>query len=182
MVSLNRDLIVSGEVSTDPSLIQSSDVIWLLCWTSVLKLLSRKIVRRRGSKKVSWSSVFVMGVPSWCGPFRIVSKASANIYNCLNLRTNKNVQLDGFFSEVPPHVVDPVAVAGLDEGEYLVEAIVAHRLEGTKKKNRTHYYFLVKFGDGEEEWIPYWEVRKHLISTSETIRIWFVCSNSRFLS
>jgi hypothetical protein len=59
----------------------------------------------------------------------------------------------------PPHV-DPVAVAGIDEGEYLVEAIVAHRLEGTKKKNRTHYYFLVKFEDGEEEWIPYWEVRE----------------------
>jgi hypothetical protein len=48
----------------------------------------------------------------------------------------------------------------MDEGEYLVEAIVAHRLEGTKKKNRTHYYFLVKFEDGEEEWIPYWEVRE----------------------
>jgi hypothetical protein len=58
----------------------------------------------------------------------------------------------------PPHV-DPVTVAGMDEGEYLVHSIVAHRLEGTKRKNRTHYYFLVKFEDGEEEWIPYWEVR-----------------------
>jgi hypothetical protein len=59
----------------------------------------------------------------------------------------------------PPHV-DPVTVAGsMDEGEYLVHSIVAHRLEGPKRKNRTNYYFLVKFEDGEEEWIPYWEVR-----------------------
>jgi hypothetical protein len=52
-----------------------------------------------------------------------------------------------------------LTVAGMDEREYLVHSIVAHRLEGTKRKNRTHSYFLVKFEDGEEEWIPYWEVR-----------------------
>jgi hypothetical protein len=70
----------------------------------------------------------------WCGPLRIVNKARANISNCLDLRTNKNIQLDVSSLKLflcPPHV-DPVAVAGMDEGEYLVDAIVAHRLEGTK--------------------------------------------------
>jgi hypothetical protein len=78
-----------------------------------------KIVRRRSSK-VSWSSGSKLDM-KWCGPFRIVSKASTNIYNCLNLRTNKNVQLDVSSLKIfqcPPHL-DPVVVAGMDEGEFV---------------------------------------------------------------
>ncbi len=55
--------------------------------------------------------------------------------------------------------VDPVAVAGLDEDEYLVRSVKAHQLRGGKKQNRKGYYFLVEFADGSEDWLPYLEVR-----------------------
>jgi hypothetical protein len=183
MVSLNRDLIVSREVSTDSSLIQSSEYVRELremqdnivaaSQRHMATVLDKRVEAAQledREKKEFKEGELVLSFRhggskldmKWCGPFRVVNKANANIYNCLNLRTKKMVQLDVSSLKLfkcPPHV-DPVAVAGMDEGEYLVEAIVAHRLEGTKKKNRTHYYFLVKFEDGEEEWIPYWEVRE----------------------
>ena len=59
-----------------------------------------------------------------------------------------------------PEGVDPLAVAGQDEGEYVVEAIVGRRLEGKRKKNKTHWYFQVRFEDGTEDWLPYMEVRE----------------------
>ncbi len=58
-----------------------------------------------------------------------------------------------------PEGTDPVAVAGQDEGEYVVKEIVGRRLEGNKKTNKTHWYFKVKFEDGSEDWLPYMEVR-----------------------
>jgi hypothetical protein len=182
MVSLNRELFGSRDGSANPPLVQSSEYV------RELREMQDNVVaasqRHKATvldKRVEAAQEFVQEKKEfkvgelvlsfrhggskldmkWCGPFRVVSKADANIYNCVNLRTNKNVQLDVSFLKLfkcPPHV-DPVTVAGMDEGEYLVHSIVAHRLEGTKRKNRTHYYFLIKFEDGEEEWIPYWEVR-----------------------
>ena len=55
--------------------------------------------------------------------------------------------------------VDPVAVAGLDEDEYLVRSVKGHQLRSGKKHNRKGYYFLVEFADGSEDWLPYLEVR-----------------------
>ena len=98
----------------------------------------------------------------WCGPFSVIERTNANIYKCTDLCTQKKVLLDvttlKLFNCAPG--VDPLVVAGLDESEFVVESILGHRLEGDKKKNKTHYYFLVKFQDGEEEWLPYMEVRE----------------------
>jgi hypothetical protein len=97
----------------------------------------------------------------WKGPFKVVRKIHANIYECLDLRTKKVVQFDvsSLRKFVCPPGVDPVSVAGIDEGEYIVDSILQHRLQGTNKKSKTHYYFLVRFSDGGEEWIPYMEVK-----------------------
>ena len=59
-----------------------------------------------------------------------------------------------------PEGGDPLVIAGFDEDEFKVDAVIDHRLEGNNKKNKTHYYFLVKFDDESEEWLPYMEVRE----------------------
>ena len=63
---------------------------------------------------------------------------------------SQNSHLNTFLFTCPPGV-DPLTVAVMDEGEYIAEAILNHRLEGSKKNNKTHCYFLVKFKDREEE-------------------------------
>jgi hypothetical protein len=97
----------------------------------------------------------------WKGPFRVAEKLGSTRYGCSDLRTGELHQFDVSSLRLfeCPDDVDPLEVAAMDEGEYVVDCILNHRLEGTKKKNRTHYYFLVKFQDGGEEWIPYMEVR-----------------------
>jgi hypothetical protein len=97
----------------------------------------------------------------WKGPFRVVGSES-NLYECMDLRTGKVTKFDVSMlrSFVGAADVDPVAVAGMDEDEFVVRSVKSHRLEGTKKRNRTYYYFLVEFVDGSEEWLPYMEVRE----------------------
>jgi hypothetical protein len=79
----------------------------------------------------------------------------------MSSRTKKKVCRDGssLRAFICPEGVDPLAVAAQDEGEYVVREIVGHRLEGKNKKNKTHWYFLVKFEDETEEWLPSMEVR-----------------------
>jgi hypothetical protein len=95
----------------------------------------------------------------WKGPYRVVKKLFANVYELEDLRTKKKVCRDGssLRAFICPEGVDPLAVVAQDEGEYVVREIVGHRLEGKNKKNKTHWYFLVKFEDETEEWLPYME-------------------------
>ena len=97
----------------------------------------------------------------WRGPFRVVESCEANIYQCMDLRTGQLLKFDVSalrkFECAPG--VDPVAVAGWDEDEFVVDSILSHELKGTKVRNRTHYYFRVKFVDGSEDVLPYMEVR-----------------------
>ena len=97
----------------------------------------------------------------WRGPYLVTGHKEANIYTCKDLRTNAEVQFDITTLRLficPPNV-DPVTIAGLDEDEYLVRAVLDHRLEGENKKLKTHYYFKVQFSDNTEHWLPYMEVR-----------------------
>ena len=95
------------------------------------------------------------------GPIKVLRKAHANIYESMDLRTKKVGQFAviSFRRFVCPPGVDPVSVAGMDEGEYIVDSILQHRLEGQDKRNKTHNYFLVRFSDAGKEWIPYIEIR-----------------------
>jgi hypothetical protein len=91
----------------------------------------------------------------------VIKKVFANVYEIEDLRTKKKVCRDvsSLRSFVCPEGVDPLVVAGQDEGEYVVRSIEGRRLEGKKKNNKTHWYFLVKFDDETEDWLPYMEVR-----------------------
>ena len=96
----------------------------------------------------------------WRGPFRVVDSCEANIYKCIDLRTGHLLKFDVSVLrkfECAPGI-DPVAVAGWDEDEFVVDSIVSHELKGTGVRNRTHYYFKVRFIDGSEDVIPYMEV------------------------
>lgn len=97
----------------------------------------------------------------WRGPYRVLKKAFANVYEIEDLRTQKKLFRDVSVlrSFTCADGVDPMSVAGQDEGEYVVESIIGHRLEGNKKQNKTHWYYKVKFKDGTEDWLPYFEVR-----------------------
>lgn len=111
------------------------------------------LARRSGGDKFDFK---------WRGPFRIVSVGPSNIYECLDFRTGKVVKFDVSILkkfEVSPGV-DPTAVAGLDEDEFVVDSILGHVLKGKNKRNKTHYYFNVRFEDGTEDLIPYMEVRE----------------------
>jgi hypothetical protein len=111
----------------------------------------------------------------WKGPYRVVKKLFANVYELEDLRIKKKVCRDGssLRAFICPEGVDPLAVAAQDEGEYVVREIVGHRLEGKNKKNKTHWYFLVKFEDETEEWFLTWRsgISKPSRNTSETIGI-----------
>ncbi len=98
----------------------------------------------------------------WKGPYRVVKKSFANVYEIEDLRTKKKLCRDvsSLRSFVCPQGVDPLTIAGQDEGENIVRSISGHRLEGKKKKNKTHWYFVVKFEDETEDWLPYIEVRE----------------------
>ena len=97
----------------------------------------------------------------WKGPFKVIKKLFANVYEIEDLRTKKRICRDvsSLRSFICPEGVDPLVVAGQDEGEYVVRAIEGRRLEGKKKNNKTHWYFLVQLEDGTEDWFPYMEVR-----------------------
>ena len=97
----------------------------------------------------------------WRGPYQIVRRNEANIYTCKDLHTNVELQFDVTALKlfVCPPDVDPVSIAGLDEDEFVVRAILDHRLEGENRKLRTHYYFKVLFADNTDDWLPYYEVR-----------------------
>jgi hypothetical protein len=97
----------------------------------------------------------------WRGPFKVIKKLFANVYELEDLRTKKilNRDVSSLRAFHCPDGVDPLTIAAQDEGEYVVQSIQGHRLEGSKKKNKTHWYFLVKFEDGTEDWLPYMEVR-----------------------
>ena len=97
----------------------------------------------------------------WRGPYLVVGRNEANIYTCKNLRTNEELKFDvtSLRLFVCPPNVDPVTLAGMDEDEFLVRAVLDHRLEGGNKKLKTHYYFKVQFADSTEDWLPYFEVR-----------------------
>ncbi len=98
----------------------------------------------------------------WKGPFRVLESLESNIYRCVDLRNGKVLEFDVSSLRLfkCPAGVDPISIAGMDESEFRVDAVLKHKLEGLNRKNKTHYYFLVKFQDGEEDWLPYMEVRE----------------------
>jgi hypothetical protein len=100
--------------------------------------------------------------PKWKGPFQVVGIGeSSNHVLCKDLCTQVVHPFDISTLRLfhcPPDI-DPVTIAGMDEDEFLVKSILSHRLEGEKKKNKTHYYFEVLFADGTKDWLPYMEVK-----------------------
>ena len=180
-VDLNRGIIKSGENTSKivecpryvQDLMQMQQKILEVSQERHADVLENRISKRQSKKGADLKKfnegdlvVTVREVGSkldlkWKGPYRVVKKMFANVYELEDLRTKKKVYRDvsSLRSFKCTEGVDPLSVAGSDEGEYVVHSILGHRLEGNKKKNKTHYYFLVKFEDGTEDWLPYMEVR-----------------------
>mmetsp|Transcript_7130 Transcript_7130/g.7480 ORF Transcript_7130/g.7480 Transcript_7130/m.7480 type:complete len:1037 (-) Transcript_7130:831-3941(-) len=181
-VDLNRGIFTNEE--SKEKVVKCHDYLRGLCETqtkllkaaqgNLAKVLDTRISKKRdkvnGDLKVFHAGDLVLTTRrqgskldmKWQGPFKIIKKKFGNTYECEDLRTKK---MKYFYISVMrsfscPDGVDPIEVAGIDEDEFKVRAVVDHRLEGSNKKNKTHYYFLVKFEDGEEEWLPYMEVRE----------------------
>jgi hypothetical protein len=96
---------------------------------------------------------------TWRGPMRVVNFNKSQ-YTLQDLVTDKLknfhvTQLKAFvYDEMD---IDPADIARAEQNEFLVESILAHRHDGTKK--RTNYEFLVKWAGYDESsntWEP-WE-------------------------
>jgi hypothetical protein len=96
---------------------------------------------------------------TWRGPMRVVNFTKSQ-YTLQDLVTDKLknfhvTQLKAFtYDEMD---TDPVDIARAEQNEFLVESVLAHRHDGSKK--RTNYEFLIKwdgYDDASNTWEP-WE-------------------------
>ena len=96
---------------------------------------------------------------TWRGPMRVVNFTKSQ-YTLQDLVTDKLknfhvTQLKAFtYDEMD---TDPVDIARSEQNEFLVESVLAHRHDGSKK--RTNYEFLIKwngYDDASNTWEP-WE-------------------------
>lgn len=111
--------------------------------------------------------------PRWRGPMVVaeVPRVDGSTVVCQDLRTQK--LLTFHISRLRPYDVsrtdDPQAVAAVDENEFVVDSIVAHRLSGggnpkkrKGKRNVTDLEFRVRWAGyepDEDTWLPYANVR-----------------------
>jgi hypothetical protein len=101
--------------------------------------------------------------PRWRGPFAVVERVGS-MYTCQDLRTLRHVR----FHETRLKKYDAertesaVAVAAVDNEEFEVEAIVAHRLLPGRGPRRRRLEFRVRWRGYEPEedtWLPWSEVK-----------------------
>ena len=96
-----------------------------------------------------------------CGPFRVVNYVSSK-YTLQNLLTSKN--FDVHVTKLTPFNydttrTDPKTIAMDDEQEFLIESVIAHRGDRTRRKTLE---FLVKwhgYADDANSWEPYCNLR-----------------------
>ena len=101
--------------------------------------------------------------PMWRGPLAIVDdEAPGEAWRCQDLNTHRIVAFD--ISRLKRYdasrTEDPAALAAAaDSNEWIVEAIVDHRLRANcRKRIKTNFEFLVRwegFGSDDDEWLPY---------------------------
>ena len=103
---------------------------------------------------------------SWKGPFKVIEAKNDNHYLVQNLVTGKHfvehvAKMKAFHYD--PRHTSPKAVACKDEGEWLVEAILDHAGDVSKKSSLD---FLVKWSgldDSYNRWLPWKELRRNPI-------------------
>ena len=107
--------------------------------------------------------------PRWRGPMCVVEVLGKSAYRCQDLCTLKVVELHvSRLKSYNMKATDaPAEIAAADQGEWLVESVLDHRLaEGFRRKRgrrpgKKAYEFLVRwagFDESEDLWLPYSEV------------------------
>ena len=102
------------------------------------------------------------------GPFRVLQRHPDDVYSCQNLVTGNAMefhisQLRPYTTDTNPSALTPLEVASRDAEEFIVDAIIDHRvMPGGSIKKRSTLQFLVAwlgYGDEYHSWEPYANVR-----------------------
>jgi hypothetical protein len=102
------------------------------------------------------------------GPFKILQRHNDDVYSCQNLVNGSALefhisQLRPYTNDINPTAITPLEVAARDAEEYIVDAILDHRVAqgGSIKKRSTLQFLVAWLGYGEEyhSWEPYANLR-----------------------
>ena len=98
--------------------------------------------------------------PRWKGPMLVVEH-SLSTYHCQDVNTLKIHQLH--ISRLKRYNMDqtpdPLAVASVDDAEYVVEQVIDHR-PGPRRQDWTFRVRWRGYGPSEDSWLPYAEVQE----------------------
>jgi Chromo (CHRromatin Organisation MOdifier) domain len=115
--------------------------------------------------------------PRLRGPFRVMERFSDDTYSCINLVNGQALsfhisQMRPYSLDISPSALSPVEVAAKDYEEFMVEAIIDHRvIPRGKITNRTHLEFLVAwlgYDESANTWEPY-SIVKDLVALSDYV-------------